>query len=220
MYALLNNGLHSPRGLVRKGSALLLLARKQLITRPPAADYAATPPVLANSFPKSGTHLLDQIVAGLPDRVNYGAFLSSMTSSFQYRRRTSKSTLRFIKASLPGEIVRAHLFFDPQFDAALDARNVVHYFIYRDPARRRDIDEPLFAAHVPLASALAAIAGAGDRRRRRHGVHRGPGRRGARFAAAQCGGKFPSLRRLAFQSQRVRPAIRGPRRVKPRRADR
>jgi hypothetical protein len=133
MYELLNRGLHHRRGLVRKGSAWLLLARKRLIPRPADAAYAAMPPVLANSFPKSGTHLLDQIVAGLPQRVNYGAFLSSMTSSFQFRLRTSDSTLRYINATLPGEIVRAHLFHSPEYDAALEALHVVHFFIYRDP---------------------------------------------------------------------------------------
>lgn len=104
-----------------------------MLRRPTAEEYAATPPVLANSFPKSGTHLLDQIVGGLPGRVNYGAFLSSMISSFQYRRRSSESTLRAINRSLPGEIVRGHLYYEPEFDSALVARGFVHYFIYRDP---------------------------------------------------------------------------------------
>jgi hypothetical protein len=133
MYALLNQGLHSSNPFVRKGSALLLSAQKELI-RPASADaFALKPPVLANSFPKSGTHLLDQICGALPDRVNYGAFLSSMTSSFQYRQRTPKSTLRFIERTLPGELVRAHLFWSPEYDAALEAKNFVHFFIYRDP---------------------------------------------------------------------------------------
>jgi hypothetical protein len=95
--------------------------------------FRERPPVLANSFPKSGTHLLDQIVAGLPDRVNYGAFLSSMTSSFQLRPRSPESTRRYIRRSLPGEIVRAHLFHDPSYDEELQRHNFVHYFIYRDP---------------------------------------------------------------------------------------
>src|SRR5262245_30165889 len=109
MYQLLNQGLHSPNAFVRKGSALLLSAQKGL-TRAHARDqFALRPPVLANSFPKSGTHLLDQIADALPDRLNYGAFLSSMTSSFQYRLRTNESTLRFINRTVPGELVRAHL---------------------------------------------------------------------------------------------------------------
>ncbi len=133
MYELLNHGLHSRRGLVRKGSALLLHAQKKLIWRQPSREeLGANPPVLANSFPKSGTHLLDQIVAGLPGRVNYGAFLSSMTSSFQFRLRSTEETRRFINQSLPGEIVRAHLYYDSDFEESLRALNFAHYFIYRD----------------------------------------------------------------------------------------
>lgn len=137
MYELLNHGLHSRQGVVRKGSALLLQLQKQMIPRRRRAeDYANSAPVLANSFPKSGTHLLDQVVAGLPGRINYGAFLSSEISSFQYRLRSDESTRAFIRASLPGEIVRGHLFYDAKFDAWLSELNFVNYFIYRDP---RDI---------------------------------------------------------------------------------
>jgi hypothetical protein len=134
MYDLLNKGLHSKRGVIRKASALTLLGWKRIMPKRHAAEeFAAHPPVLANSFPKSGTHLLDQIVAGLPGRVNYGAFLSSMISSAQYRPRTPQSTLRFINSSLPGEVVRAHLFYAPEYEAALQQHNFAHYFIYRDP---------------------------------------------------------------------------------------
>jgi sulfotransferase 6B1 len=137
MLELLEKQLHSRRGLVRKGAALLLQGPKQLALWLPGncgdEQYAHRPPVLANSFPKSGTHLLDQIVTGLPGRVNYGAFLSSMTSSFQLRERSSASTTRFIRRSLPGEVVRAHLFFAPEYATALEELNFVHYFIYRDP---------------------------------------------------------------------------------------
>jgi len=133
----LQSGLHSRNGLVRKSSALLLAGPKQLsrwLQGAPSHDaYRQRPPVLANSFPKSGTHLLDQIAEGLPVRVNYGAFLSSMTSSFQLRPRTVESTRRYIQRTLPGEIVRAHLFYDDAYDAELKKLHFVHYFIYRDP---------------------------------------------------------------------------------------
>jgi sulfotransferase 6B1 len=99
-------------------------------------DLQQRPAVLVNSIPKSGTHLLLQIVEGLPHRVNYGEFIASMTSSFQFRERTAKSVERMINQMLPGEIVRGHLFFDPSYLDLLDRRHVVNYFIYRDP---RDI---------------------------------------------------------------------------------
>lgn len=134
MWNMLQRGLHSRNGLVRKGSVFLLRAPKSLArARRRPEQYLQTPPVLANSFPKSGTHLLDQIVAGLPGRVNYGAFLASLTSSFQMRPRSPESVRRYIARSLPGEIVRGHLFYEPQYEPTLAEYRFVHYFIYRDP---------------------------------------------------------------------------------------
>jgi hypothetical protein len=96
-------------------------------------DFARRPPVFANSFPKSGTHLLDQLVAGLPGRIEYGSFLSSMTSSFQFRERTDQSVAGCIGRFAPGEIIRGHLFYQPSYERWLRERRTVHYFIYRDP---------------------------------------------------------------------------------------
>lgn len=44
-------------------------------------DYKCNPPVIANSFPKSGTHLLLQILEQLPGLTNYGSFIASRNSS-------------------------------------------------------------------------------------------------------------------------------------------
>jgi hypothetical protein len=134
MRTLLEQSLHSRNGFVRKGAAMLLQAPKHVAWRQARPDdYMALPPVLANSFPKSGTHLLDQIVAALPGRRNYGAFLSSMTSSFRFRRRTDESTIDMIRRLAPGEIMRAHLFYADRYRQELDSLRVVHFFIYRDP---------------------------------------------------------------------------------------
>jgi hypothetical protein len=130
----LTRGITSHNPFVRKGSALVLKAPRWVrgkLAR--AQEYRTAPPVLANSFPKSGTHLLAQVVAGLPRRVNYGAWLGSMISSFQFRERTAANVQRFIAGIVPGEIVRGHLFYDAQYVDDLDRQNVVHYFIYRDP---------------------------------------------------------------------------------------
>ena len=89
--------------------------------------------MLANSFPKSGTHLLVQILEGLPDRVNYGAFLGSETSSFQLRERSPANTCGFIRGFVPGEIIRGHLYYEPLYADELAKRHTVNYFIYRDP---------------------------------------------------------------------------------------
>lgn len=126
--------LTHPAPFVRKGTAVLLrVPRLCQRHRATGAQYKARPPILANSFPKSGTHLLYQITQGLPHCHNYGVFLSSMISSFQHRARTNRSTISVIHSFVPGEVIRAHLFYEPSFSAALEGQNVVHYFILRDP---------------------------------------------------------------------------------------
>ena len=134
MWNAFNRALSHRNGFVRKGAAAALQLPKHLHgLRAKSEDYLAAPPVLANSFPKSGTHLLFQIVDALPNATNYGAFLASMTSSFRFRERSPENASRFIRGIVPGEIVRGHLFFHPQNAADLAEKNVVHYFAYRDP---------------------------------------------------------------------------------------
>lgn len=130
----MGSGLHSRFGPVRKAAATLLrfermVRRRATVTR----EDLAPPAVIADSFPKSGTHLLEQIVEVFPAVRNFGVFLSSMTSSWAFRERTTASTLRVINSSIPGELLRAHLFYDPAYEAAIREKGMAHYFIYRDP---------------------------------------------------------------------------------------
>jgi len=130
----LREGLSSRNGFVRKGARGALFVPKWLRSWGVGRDdLAARPPVLANSFPKSGTHLLAQIIDGLPNRVNYGAFLGSETSSFQLRERTADNTCRFVRGFVPGEVIRGHLYFERRYAQELALRNTVNYFVYRDP---------------------------------------------------------------------------------------
>jgi hypothetical protein len=130
----LQERLTSKNGFVRKGARAALAVPKWLRSWSATdTEYVSCPSVLANSFPKSGTHLLAQLAEGLPDRVNYGAFLGSETSSFQLRERSAPNTHRFIRNFVPGEVIRGHLYFEPSYAAALTKRNTVHYFVYRDP---------------------------------------------------------------------------------------
>jgi hypothetical protein len=137
MVETLRQALSSKNGFVRKGASALLRVPKWYASvglKP--EEFLVRPPVLVNSFPKAGTHLLMQLVEGLPDRENYGAFLASMFSSFRFRERSGESVSQFIRGMVPGEIVRGHLFFDEQHADELAQVPVVHFFIYRDP---RDI---------------------------------------------------------------------------------
>jgi sulfotransferase 6B1 len=97
-------------------------------------QFLRSPPVVANSVPKSGTHLLTQIVGALAVR-DYGTFWTSVPS-LPYRELPRGTMLRAVGRAVPGELVSAHLHFDPAFHDALERQNAVHVFIYRDP---RDI---------------------------------------------------------------------------------
>jgi sulfotransferase 6B1 len=134
MSSWLQGSLTSKNGFARKGARAALAVPKWLRSWTASdAEYASRPPVLANSFPKSGTHLLAQLTEGLPERANYGAFLGSETSSFQLRERSAANTHRFIRNFVPGEVIRGHLYFEPSYADALAKRNTVNYFVYRDP---------------------------------------------------------------------------------------
>jgi hypothetical protein len=134
VFEALHRGLSSSNGFVRKGARAILAVPKWLAsTQARAEDFAVLPPAFANSFPKSGTHLLVQILDGLPNRRNYGEFLASGKSSFRFDERSVDETLRLIRRFTPGEVVRGHLYFDPAYAEELNRRHVANYFIYRDP---------------------------------------------------------------------------------------
>jgi hypothetical protein len=97
-----------------------------------ANAYDRRPPVLCNSFPKSGTHLLSQILGAIAMPREYGTFIASMPS-ITYRERSAGSIRRSIAAIAPGEMVRAHLHYSDDTAKWIEGRNLLHFFIYRDP---------------------------------------------------------------------------------------
>ena len=116
----------------RKGAAFLKqIPRTVRFIGSHPSDYQKRPPVIVNSFPKSGTHLLSQVVEALPGLSSFGSFLASMPS-IPYRVRSRRNHLWAIRRFVPGEVILAHLFYDREYDLALAGKNCVHYFIYRD----------------------------------------------------------------------------------------
>ncbi len=102
--------------------------------RPVLAPFMFGNIVLANSFPKSGTHLLTQILEPL-GQVDFGNFISS-TPSFTMKEKSLNSHVKAVRNLLQNEITPGHIFFSDVINRELLSRNVVHYFIYRNP---RDI---------------------------------------------------------------------------------
>lgn len=96
-----------------------------------ASQYRTCPPLIANSFPKSGTHQLLQILEAFPGARHYGSFIASMPS-FPFRERSESAHIRRIRSIVPGEYLGAHIFFKAPYARAIDDMNAVHFFIYRD----------------------------------------------------------------------------------------
>lgn len=132
---------------VRKLTALVKqIPRTAALLRASRESYQVSPPVLCNSFPKSGTHLLFQILEALPGVRSYRRFLASIPS-IPFRRRPLQSTRAIITGTPPGELLRAHLFYHPRNRQTLHKRGFVHYFIYRDP-RDVVVSEAKYLAHM------------------------------------------------------------------------
>lgn len=102
--------------------------------------------VLATSIPKSGTHLLTQILEPLPGLRNYDSFIASIPP-VRYRRRTKESIHRRIGWIADGELVSAHLFYEPAYHRHLREKGVLVFFLYRDP-RDIAVSEAHYLAHM------------------------------------------------------------------------
>lgn len=128
---------------VRYGFDIIRPPYSMLTSKTRFSDF---PPVLANSFPKSGTHLLVQIMQGIPGIYDWGAFLAS-TPSFSFRELSEKKMCRKINKITPNELVGGHLHFSDQTEQSLSNINAAHYFIYRDP-RDVAISEAYYLTHM------------------------------------------------------------------------
>jgi len=108
--------------------------------------YEQRPPVIVNSFPKSGTHLLLQILEALPNVKYYGSFLTSMRRS-TLSEYSPQVHVRFINRIVPGEVIPAHLYYSSQHHSWLAQKHCIHFFIYRD-LRDVIISEAYFLAYM------------------------------------------------------------------------
>ena len=117
----------------RKGKASALAVAKMVHRiSSSGTDYAEWPPIVVNSLPKSGTHLLLQVILGLPRYASYGDFIAT-TPSLTMHRRSDAVLARKIARLAPGEVCGAHLYYSDRIAEALQQRGAVSLFIYRDP---------------------------------------------------------------------------------------
>jgi hypothetical protein len=94
------------------------------------------PVLLGISFPKSGTHLLDQILLGFNRVAPFSRRLHSFYAEYEGdsgRKRPPGQALRWLDSLRPGDIASAHLFARPEAISRVCSPTFVPYFIFRDP---------------------------------------------------------------------------------------
>ena len=97
---------------------------------------AGWPILLGISFPKSGTHLLDQILVGFSKVAPFARRLHSFFAGYEGesgRKRSLTETLAWVDSLRRLDIASAHLFALPEVVERIFRPAFVPYFIYRDP---------------------------------------------------------------------------------------
>jgi len=97
---------------------------------------AGWPILLGISFPKSGTHLLDQVVLGFSKVAPFATRLHSFYAEYEGesgRSRPSGQALAWLDSLGPRDVASAHLFARPEAIARVRTSAFLPYFIFRDP---------------------------------------------------------------------------------------
>jgi sulfotransferase 6B1 len=101
-----------------------------------ASQSADLPILLGISFPKSGTHLLDQILLGFSNVAPYPKRLHSFYAEYEGesgKKREPEKALAWLDSLRPRDVVSAHLFARPEAVARVCTPKFAPYFIFRDP---------------------------------------------------------------------------------------
>ena len=94
------------------------------------------PILLGISFPKSGTHLLDQILLGFNRVAPFSRRLHSFYAEYEGesgRKRAPEQAVCWLDSLSAGDVASAHLFARPEAVARVTTPSFVPYFIFRDP---------------------------------------------------------------------------------------
>jgi len=101
-----------------------------------ASQPAELPILLGISFPKSGTHLLDQILLGFATVAPYARRLHSFYAEYEGEsgaKRAPDQAIQWLDALRPCDVASAHLFARPDAVARVTPPSFIPYFIFRDP---------------------------------------------------------------------------------------
>ena len=94
------------------------------------------PILLGISFPKSGTHLLDQILLGFSNVAPFSKRLHSFYAEYEGesgRKRSPEHALTWLDSLRPRDVASAHLFARSDAVKRVCSSAFVPYFIFRDP---------------------------------------------------------------------------------------
>jgi hypothetical protein len=107
----------------------------QAILRWKRLSFNEAPPIFGNSKPKSGSHLLLQILNGFTEIIPYKYVQADPIRTIEKkgRRRTEEEILNELKQIPQGVIGWGYVEPTPENVAFLCQPNRVNYFIYRDP---------------------------------------------------------------------------------------
>ena len=114
-------------------------------------SLAGAPVLFANSFPKSGTHLLTQVMHGFAQigpAVDSGLPAVVTFDGFTGRQRSQTEILSDLRRLLPGDIAYGHVHAFPGAVEFLCRAGMAAYFILRDP---RDV----VVSHVHYIAEMA-----------------------------------------------------------------
>jgi sulfotransferase 6B1 len=107
-----------------------------------ASQPADLPVLLGISFPKSGTHLLDQILLGFSKVAPYAKRLHSFYAEYEGEsgvKRAPEQAFHWLDSLRPRDVASAHLFARPEAVARVclpskeGSPKFIPYFIFRDP---------------------------------------------------------------------------------------
>lgn len=94
------------------------------------------PALLGISFPKSGTHLLDQILVGFSNVAPFAKRVHSFYAEYEGEsglKRDPADALRWLDSLDARDIASAHLFARPDTVSRVTGSKFSSFFIYRDP---------------------------------------------------------------------------------------
>ncbi len=101
-----------------------------------ASQSADLPVLLGISFPKSGTHLLDQILLGFSNVAPYAKRVHSFYAEYEGesgRKRSPEQAIAWLDSLRLRDVASAHLFARPEAVRRVCSPKFAPYFIFRDP---------------------------------------------------------------------------------------